>query len=149
MANMARRLDEAGADALVLFNRFYQPDIDLGKLDVALTPTLSVPKEMLLPLRWIGILHGRISANLAGSGGIHRGSDAIKMLLAGADVTMLCSVLLRHGIGDIEVLERELEQWLERNRHESIADIKGLVGPENCSPECIRASQLRPRSRHL
>ena len=133
MANMARRLDEAGADALVLFNRFYQPDIDLGKLDVALTPTLSVPKEMLLPLRWIGILHGRIRASLAGSGGIHRGSDAIKMLLAGADVTMLCSVLPRHGIEDIEVLERELEQWLERNHHESIADIKGLVSRNNCS----------------
>jgi dihydroorotate dehydrogenase len=82
MANMARRFDDAGADALVLFNRFYQPDIDLGKLDVALTPTLSVPKEMLLPLRWVGILHGRIRANLAASGGIHRGSDAIKMLLA-------------------------------------------------------------------
>ena len=66
MANMARRFDDAGADALVLFNRFYQPDIDLGKLDVALTPMLSVPKEMLLPLRWVGILHGRIRANLAG-----------------------------------------------------------------------------------
>jgi dihydroorotate dehydrogenase (fumarate) len=133
MANMARRLDEAGADGLVLFNRFYQPDIDLGKLDVALTPILSVPKEMLLPLRWIGILHGRVRASLAGSGGIHRGSDAVKMLLAGADVTMLCSVLLRHGIEDIEVLERELEQWLERNRHESIEEIKGLVSHKNCS----------------
>jgi dihydroorotate dehydrogenase (fumarate) len=133
MANMARRLDEAGADALVLFNRFYQPDIDLGKLDVALTPILSVPKEMLLPLRWVGILHGRIRANLAASGGIHRGTDAIKMLLAGADVTMLCSVLLRHGIEDIGVLEHELEQWLERNRYGSIAEIKGLVSHKNCA----------------
>ena len=133
MANMARRLDDAGADALVLFNRFCQPDIDLGKLDVALTPVLSVPKEMLLPLRWMGILHGRIRANLAASGGIHRGSDAIKMLLAGADVTMLCSVLLRHGIEDIRVLERELQEWLERNRHESIAEVKGLVSHKNCS----------------
>jgi dihydroorotate dehydrogenase (fumarate) len=133
MANMARRLDDAGADALVLFNRFYQPDIDLGKLNVALTPVLSVPKEMLLPLRWVGILHGRIRANLAGSSGIHRGSDAIKMLLAGADVTMLCSVLLRHGIEDIGVLERELEKWLERNRHNSIAEIKGLLSHKNCS----------------
>jgi dihydroorotate dehydrogenase (fumarate) len=133
MANMARRLDEAGADALVLFNRFYQPDIDLGKLDVELTPMLSVPKEMRLPLRWIGILHGRIRANLAASGGIHRGSDAVKMLLAGADVTMLCSVLLRHGIEDIGVLERELREWLERSRHESIAEVKGLVSHKNCS----------------
>jgi dihydroorotate dehydrogenase (fumarate) len=133
MANMARRFDDAGADALVLFNRFYQPDIDLGKLDVALTPVLSVPKEMLLPLRWVGILHGRVRAGLAASGGIHRGSDAIKMLLAGADVTMLCSVLLRHGIEDIGVLERELEEWLERNKHDSIAEVKGLVSHKNCS----------------
>ena len=133
LANMARRLDDAGADALVLFNRFCQPDIDLGKLDVALTPMLSVPKEMLLPLRWVGILHGRIRANLAATGGIHRGSDAIKMLLAGADVTMLCSVLLRHGIEDIGVLERELREWLERNRHESVAEIKGLLSHKNCS----------------
>jgi dihydroorotate dehydrogenase (fumarate) len=114
MANMARRLDEAGADALVLFNRFYQPDIDVGKLDVELTPMLSVPREMRLPLRWIGILYGRICANLAASGGIHRGSDVVKILLAGADVTMLCSVLLRHGTEDIRVLERELREWLEK-----------------------------------
>ena len=133
MANMARRLDDAGADALVLFNRFYQPDIDLGKLNVELTPTLSVPREMRLPLRWIGILYGRVRANLAASGGIHRGSDAVKMLLAGADVTMLCSVLLRHGIEDIGVLERELREWLERNRHESIAEFKGVVSHKNCS----------------
>ena len=133
MANMAGRLDGAGADALVLFNRFCQPDIDLGKMDVALTPMLSVPMEMRLPLRWIGILHGRIRANLAASGGIHRGSDAVKMLLAGADVTMLCSVLLRHGIEDIRVLERELLEWLEINRHDSIAEIKGLVSHKNCS----------------
>ena len=133
MANMARRLDDAGADALVLFNRFYQPDIDLGKLNVELTPTLSVPREMRLPLRWIGILYGRVRANLAASGGIHRGSDAVKMLLAGADVTMLCSVLLRHGIEDIGVLERELREWLESNRHESLAEFKGMVSHKNCS----------------
>jgi hypothetical protein len=133
MANMARRLDEVGADALVLFNRSYQPDIDLGKLDVELTPMLSVPREMRLPLRWIGILCGRICANLAASGGIHRGSDVVKMLLAGADVTMLCSVLLRHGTEDIRVLERELREGLEKNRHESIAEFKGLVSHKNCS----------------
>jgi dihydroorotate dehydrogenase (fumarate) len=133
MANMARRLDDAGADALVLFNRFYQPDIDLGKFDVELTPMLSVPREMRLPLRWIGILYGRVRANLAASGGIHRGSDAVKMLLAGADVTMLGSVLLRHGIEDIGVLERELREWLERNRHESIAEFKGVLSHKNCS----------------
>ena len=88
---------------------------------------------MRLPLRWIGILYGRVRANLAASGGIHRGSDAVKMLLAGADVTMLCSVLLRHGIEDIRVLERELGEWLERNRHESIEAVKGLVSHKNCS----------------
>jgi dihydroorotate dehydrogenase (fumarate) len=142
MANMARRLDDAGADALVLFSRFCQPDIDLGKMDVALTPILSVPMEMRLPLRWIGILHGRVRANLAASGGIHRGSDAVKMLLAGADVTMLCSVLLRHGVEDIEVFERELVEWLEQNRHDSLAEIKGLLSHKNCSdPSAFERTQ--------
>ena len=132
MANMARRLDDAGADALVLFNRFCQPDIDLGKMDVSLTPMLRVPMEMRLPLRWIGILHGRVRANLAASGGIHRASDAVKMLLAGADVTMLCSVLLRHGPGDIKVFERELAEWLQQSRRDSVAEIKGLLSHKNC-----------------
>lgn len=127
---------------MVLFSRFCQPDIDLGKMDVALTPMLSVPMEMRLPLRWIGILHGRVRANLAASGGIHRGSDAVKMLLAGADVTMLCSVLLRHGIEDIRVFERELVEWLERNRHDSVAAVKGSLSHKNCSdPSAFERTQ--------
>lgn len=142
MANMARRLDEAGADALVLFSRFCQPDIDLGKMDVALTPMLSVPMEMRLPLRWIGILRGRVRANLAASGGLHRGTDAVKMLLAGADVTMLCSVLLRHGPEDIRVFERELEECLGRIGRDSVAEIKGLLSHQNCpDPSAFERTQ--------
>ena len=142
MANMARRLDQAGADALVLFSRFCQPDIDLGKMDVALTPMLSVPMEMRLPLRWIGILRGRVRANLAASGGLHRGTDAVKMLLAGADVTMLCSVLLRHGPEDIRVFERELEECLGRIGRDSVAEIKGLLSHQNCpDPSAFERTQ--------
>src|SRR4051812_43918954 len=102
-ANMARRLDEAGADALVLFNRFYQPDIDLESLEVKPNILLSTPMAMRVPLRWLAILHGKLKANLAATSGIHRGSDVLKALMAGADVTMLCSVLIRHGLRQIEI----------------------------------------------
>jgi len=99
LANMARRLDEAGADGLVLFNRFYQPDIDLDNLVVRPNVILSTPQALRLPLRWIAILYGRVGADLAATSGIHTAQDVIKMLMAGANVTMLCSVLLRHGVG--------------------------------------------------
>ena len=106
-ANMAKRLDDAGADGLVLFNRFYQPDIDLDTLEVKPNILLSTPMAMRVPLRWIAILYDRIRANLAATSGIHRATDALKMLMAGADVTMLCSVLLRHGISQLTVIERD------------------------------------------
>ena len=93
-ANMAKRLDQAGADGLVLFNRFYQPDIELESLEVKPNILLSTPMAARLPLRWIALLHGRLQASLAATSGIHRASDALKMLMAGADVTMLCSTLL-------------------------------------------------------
>ena len=98
MANMAKRLDQAGANALVLFNRFYQPDIDLDTLEVQPNLNLSTSQDLRLPLRWIAILYGRIKAELAATGGIHSAADAIKMLMAGADVTMLCSVLMTKGL---------------------------------------------------
>ena len=97
-ANMAKKLENAGVDGLVLFNRFYQPDIELESLEVKPNILLSTPMAMRLPLRWIALLHGRLNASLAATSGIHRASDALKMLLAGADVTMLCSTILRHGI---------------------------------------------------
>jgi len=131
-AYMARKLAAAGANGLVLFNRFYQPDIDLEALEVKPNILLSTPMAMRLPLRWIAILHGRVQASLAATSGIHRATDVVKMLLAGADVTMLCSVLIRHGIKQIGVLERELVQWLEEHEYTGIAQLKGSLSQKNC-----------------
>ncbi|MDA0268600.1 MAG: dihydroorotate dehydrogenase-like protein, partial [Cyanobacteria bacterium] len=99
MANMAKRLCDAGADGLVLFNRFYEPDIDIEALEVQPNLILSSPADMRLPLNWIALLHGRIPASLAATSGISTAADVVKMLMAGADVTLLVATLLRHGIG--------------------------------------------------
>jgi dihydroorotate dehydrogenase (fumarate) len=132
-ANMARRLDQAGANGLVLFNRFYQPDIELESLEVKPNILLSTPMAARLPLRWIALLYGRVQASLAATSGIHRGSDALKMLLAGADVTMLCSTLLRHGIPQIALIERDLKAWLEEHEYESVQQLKGSLSQKNCA----------------
>ncbi len=132
-ANMAKRFDEAGANGLVLFNRFYQPDIDLEDLEVKPNILLSTPMAMRLPLRWIAILHGKIKANLAATSGIHRASDALKMLLAGADVTMLCSTVIRHGFPQIAAIESDLKNWLEEHDYESVTQIKGSLSQKNCA----------------
>ena len=130
-SQFARRLDAQGADALVLFNRFYQPDIELETLEVSPNVLLSTPMAMRLPMRWIALLYGRIGANLAATSGIHHGVDALKMIMAGADVTMLCSVLLRHGIDHIQVLEREMREWMEEHEYESVEQIKGIMSQKN------------------
>jgi dihydroorotate dehydrogenase (fumarate) len=132
-ANMARRLDQAGADGLVLFNRFYQPDIELESLEVKPNILLSTPMAMRLPLRWIALLHGKLKASLAATSGIHRASDALKMLLAGADVTMLCSAIIRHGIPQIAMIERELTDWMEEHEYESVSQLKGSLSQKNCA----------------
>ncbi len=132
-AHFAQQLDEQGADGLVLFNRFYQPDIDLEAMQVAPNIHLSTPGDLLLPLRWIGILHGRIRASLAATSGIHRATDALKMLMVGADVAMLCSVLMRHGIGHLAVIEREMREWMERHEYDSLEQIKGRMSQKNCA----------------
>lgn len=132
-ANMAKRLDQAGANGLVLFNRFYQPDIDLESLEVKPNILLSTPMAARLPLRWIALLYGRVQASLAATSGIHRGSDALKMLLAGADATMLCSTLLRHGIPQIALIERDLKAWLEEHEYESVQQLKGSLSQKNCA----------------
>jgi dihydroorotate dehydrogenase (fumarate) len=128
----ARQLDLAGADGLVLFNRFYQPDIDLDASVVTPSINLSAPGELRLPLRWIAMLHGRVRASLAATSGIHRGIDALKMLMAGADVTMLCSVLLRHGIEHLAVIEREMREWMEAHRYENVEQLRGKMSQQNC-----------------
>jgi dihydroorotate dehydrogenase (fumarate) len=127
MANMAKRLDEAGADALVLFNRFYQPDINLDSLQTEPSIFLSSSTDSRLPLRWVAILHGRIKASLAATSGIHSASDAIKMLMAGADVTMLCSVLLKDGIDVVGRIKAEMSQWMESHGYDSVRDLKGIM----------------------
>ncbi|MFQ5709025.1 MAG: dihydroorotate dehydrogenase-like protein [bacterium] len=132
LANMARRLDTAGADALVLFNRFYQPDIDLENLEVVPDVKLSTPFDMRLPLRWIAILYGRVEASLAATSGIHTAEDVIKMLMAGADVTMMCSALLRRGIDHIRQVLADLESWMQEYEYESVRQMLGSMSQKSC-----------------
>jgi len=131
-SNMAFRLQAAGADGLVLFNRFYQPDLDLESLEPRPNILLSTPMAMRLPLRWLAILSGKLDLSLAASSGIHRASDALKMLMVGADVTMLCSTLIRHGVRQISVIEREMVNWLQEHEYESIEQLKGSMSQKNC-----------------
>ncbi len=131
-ANMAASLDALNVNGLVLFNRFYQPDIDLEKMEVAPNLTLSTPADMRLPLHWIGILYGRIRANLAATSGIYQAHDVIKLVMAGADVTMLCSALMRYGITHIQRIEMDLAAWLEAHHHNSLCELKGIMSQQNC-----------------
>jgi dihydroorotate dehydrogenase (fumarate) len=126
-ANFAQRLDTAGANGLVMFNRFYQPDIDLETLEVVPSVVLSTPMAMRLPLRWIGILHGRIKASLAATSGIHTAHDVIKMLMVGADVTMMCSSLLKNGPQHI----REVREWMLEHEYVSISQMKGSMSQKS------------------
>jgi len=142
LANMAKRFDESGANGLVLFNRFYQPDIELESLEVAPNVMFSTPMAMRLPMRWIAILHERISASLAATSGIHRGTDALKMLMAGADVTMLCSVLMRHGIDRLKVIEEEMVTWMREHEYASVEQLKGSLSHKNCpDPSAFERAQ--------
>lgn len=131
-ANMAKQLAEAGADGLVLFNRFYQPDIDLDTLDVHPNIILSNPQAMRLPLRWIAMLYGRVATDFAATSGIHNAIDVIKMMMVGAKATMLVSVLLRHGLEEITKIEQGLLHWLEENEYESIEQLIGSMSQMNC-----------------
>jgi dihydroorotate dehydrogenase (fumarate) len=130
-ANFARRLDFAGASGLVLFNRFYQPDIDIETLDVVPQVLLSTPMAMRLPLRWTAILRGRVKADLAASSGIHSAEDVIKMIMAGADVTMVCSTLLRNGPQRITAILAELDRWMLEHEYASVAQMKGSMSQKS------------------
>jgi dihydroorotate dehydrogenase (fumarate) len=132
MGNMARQFDEAGADALVLFNRFYQPDFDLDKLDVKVNLELSTPSEIRLPLLWIAVLYGRINASLAATRGVHSPTEVIKYLMAGADAVMTTSALLRNGIGFLTTLVDGLQGWMEQRQYESVQQMKGSMSQINC-----------------
>ena len=127
VANLSRQLVEAGANALVLFNRFYQPDLDLDSLEVTPRLVLSSSEELRLPLRWVAILHGHLgTASLAASTGVHTAEDAVKVLAAGADVAMMTSALLRHGPEHLTVVEAGLRDWLEGRGMQSVDLVRGL-----------------------
>lgn len=142
MANMAKRFDEVGANGLVLFNRFYQPDIDLDELEIQPNVLLSTPQALRLPLTWIGILYGRLRANLAATSGVHGPEDVIKLLMVGADVTMLCSTLLRNGISHLRYIEEGVVRWMERHEYDSVQQMKGSMSQLRCpDPSAFERAQ--------
>ncbi len=127
MANMVKRLDAEGVNGLVLFNRFYQPDIDLDTLEVTPNVVLSSSEAMRLPLRWIAILYGRVKASLAATSGIHTTQDVLKMLMAGANVTMMCSALLKNGPSRIKDILVELDRWMVDHEYVSVKQMQGSM----------------------
>jgi dihydroorotate dehydrogenase (fumarate) len=131
MPHMASMLDAEGADALVLFNRFYQPDLDIEELDVRPNLVLSTSAEMRLPLRWIAILYGHIDASMALTTGIHTAEDVLKAMMAGADIANVCSVLLKQGIGKISDLVEGVVGWMEEHEYESIEQMKGSLSQKS------------------
>lgn len=132
-AHMATRLATSGADGLVLFNRFYQPDLDPETGTVVSALELSTSTELRLPLRWIGLLHGRVDADLAASSGIASGQDVAKVLLAGADVAMMTSALLRYGAGHVSTVEAELRAWGDARGYASVAQLRGRASHRRVS----------------
>lgn len=141
-ANMAHRFDEAGADALVLFNRFYQPDIDLETLELRPNVLLSMPQALRLPLTWIGILYGRLKADLAATSGVHDAPDVVKMLMVGANVTMMAAALLRYGIEHLRRVEQNLRIWMEEHEYESVRQMQGSMSQKHCAdPSAFERAQ--------
>jgi dihydroorotate dehydrogenase (fumarate) len=132
LAHTAARLVVAGADGLVLFNRFLQPDIDLETMAVVDRMALSTREELRLPLRWIAILRGRVPVSLALTSGVHQPEDVVKALLAGADVAMTASALLRDGPGKVAELLAGVQRWLEEHEYASVEQLKGSMSQESC-----------------
>ncbi len=131
IGSMAKALDEAGADALVLFNRFYQPDFDLETLEVAPNLHLSTPDEIRLPLLWIAVLYGRLLASLGATRGVHTPVEVVKYLMAGADAVMTTSALLKNGIDYLTILRDGLRTWMEMHHYVSVRQMKGSMSQRN------------------
>jgi dihydroorotate dehydrogenase (fumarate) len=131
-AHMAAQLAEAGADGLVLFNRFLQPDIDLDLLEIAPWLSLSTPAELRLPLRWIAILRGRVDVSLAGTSGVHDWQGALKLLLAGADVAMVASAALAGGAGVVSEMVDGIRAWMVEREYTSVEQLKGSMSQASC-----------------
>jgi dihydroorotate dehydrogenase (fumarate) len=144
-ANMAQRFADAGANALVLFNRFYQPDFDLDSLSVVPHLRLSNSHELRLPLRWIAILYGRVPVDFALTSGVHTAEDVLKGLMAGANVTMMASELLRNGVGRIEEILADVVNWMEEREYESVEQLQGSMSQINCAdpPAFERANYMK------
>ena len=145
LGNLARRLDDAGAAGLVLFNRFYQPDIDIETREVVPHLVLSSPHEQLLPLRWVAVLHGRISASLGITSGVHDAAGVAKALLAGADVAMVASAVLRHGPGHVATMLDGLQDWMAEHDYESVTQLRGSASQQAVAdPDAfLRANYLQ------
>ncbi|MCE5230018.1 dihydroorotate dehydrogenase-like protein [bacterium] len=131
LPNMAHKLDGMGANALVLFNRFYQPDFDLEEMEVKPRVRLSRPGGNLMSLRWIAILYGHIKASMAATTGIHTAEDVIKSVLAGADATQLCSVLLQLGVREVSTILDGMKKWMDAHDYESVAQMKGVMSQKS------------------
>lgn len=132
LSNLTRQLDTVGVDGLVLFNRFYQPDIDVETLDVAPRLLLSDSSELLLRLRWLAILSGRLNCGLAVTGGVHTGLDAVKAIMAGADAIQVVSAVLQHGPSQLKKMREELEHWLEDHEYQSVQQMHGSMSLLRC-----------------
>lgn len=145
LGHFIRQLKGAGADGVSLFNRFYQPDIDIDSLRVAPALHLSQPGDALLAMRWMGILYGRVELSLAATGGIHSSEEAIKMILAGADVTHLCSTLLQHGPKQLEKILDGMQAWLEESPYETLEQAKGVLSHQHLAEPAAyeRASYVK------
>jgi dihydroorotate dehydrogenase (fumarate) len=131
MAHMGQLLDKAGADGMVLFNRFYQPDFDLNTRDVKTTLSLSSPYELLLRIHWVATLYGQVKADMAITGGVHSADEVLKSMMAGAKVAMIASAVLKHGIPHIEKVLADLRTWMEENEYESIRQMQGSMSQQN------------------
>jgi len=144
-ANFATRLVEAGADGLVLFNRFYQPDIDLETLEVVPSVSLSSSAELRLRLRWIAMLYGRVHTDFAVTGGVHYAEDVIKAIMVGANVAMMTSALLRNGIDHLTAILAGMEDWLTMHQYDSIQQMRGSMSHKNvANPAALeRANYMR------
>jgi dihydroorotate dehydrogenase (fumarate) len=141
MANVCRRLVEAGADGLVLFNRFYQPDFDLEELEIVPNLVLSTSQELRMPLRWIALLYGHVQADFALTTGIHTAEDVLKTMMAGANVAMMASELLKHGPGRAAEILAELEHWMTEHEYESIKQMQGSMSAQAMrEPHALRRS---------
>ena len=145
LANIAVRLVGAGSDALVLFNRFYQPDFDLEEMQAYPHVLLSSPQDLRLPLRWIAILYGQVEADLAATSGIHTAEDVIKVIMAGANVAMMASALLARGVDHGHEVLWQVEQWLEEHEYESVAKIRATMSQQRCVDPSVfeRANYLK------